>query len=365
MSKRNRKPKGAGWFDGNFWQSSDYNQRTYIKNLEWIISLAINRFKWEGLPDTCNERFLEQTLLKTGIATICFDRTTPDIWLSLMCVNMSKLNMYGEPVEWRAQGLNGETSFNVDWENGVIIYDNKSFSNPWNTIQLLARKLTHYERTEDVNLTHQQTPWVFTAPEEKKLELVNLMKQVAGGEPAIIGNNRLMDNLHYEVLSTNTPYLGTELAIGKENIWREIYRFLGIEHLAFEKGERLIEAEAKANSAPTTIKRLDALDARRTAATILNKKFNLEIEVHFNDDVESYNWAYLNDIEKQGALVTEGNATTENGESSKELNGAQVTSMLGVIQNYKNNILDEGQARNILISSFGFSEEQANGMLRG
>lgn len=314
MGRRNRKSKGCGWFDGNFWQSADYNQRTYLKNLEWIVSLAMNRFKWEGLPDSCNERFLEQTLLKTGIATICFEPSKPDAWMSLMCVDTSKLSMYGEPVEWRAQGMNGETQFDVDWSNGVIVYDSKSFSNPWNAIQLLARKLTHYERTEDVNLTHQQTPWVFTAPEEKKLELVNLMRQVAGGEPAIIGNNRLMDNLHYEVLSTNTPFLGTELAIGKENVWREVYRFLGIEHLAFEKGERLIEAEAKANSAPTTIKRLDALDARRHAADILNSQFGLDVSVHFNDDTESYNWAFANDLEKQAELGMKAGDTDGSGD---------------------------------------------------
>lgn len=302
MGKRNRHAKGHSFFDGNFWQSMDYNQRCYLKNLEWIMSLAMNRFKWVNLPETCNSRFLEQTLLKSGIATIAHDKDTPDVWLSLMVVNMDELNMYGEPVRWRGQGLNGTTSFEADWDTGCIVYDNNSFSNPWNAIQLFARKLTHYERTEDVNLTHQQTPWIFTAPEEKKLELVNLLKQVSGGEPAVIGNHHLMDNIKYEVLSTHTPYLGTELAIGKENVWREVYRWLGIEHLAFEKGERLIEAEAKANSAPTTIKRLDALDARRRAADYLNRTFGLDVEVVFNDDTESYNWAFENDAEKQAAV---------------------------------------------------------------
>ena len=296
MSKRNRKPKGLGFFDGNFWQSADYNQRVYLKHLEWIEALAINRFKWVNLPDTCNSRFLEQTLLKSGIATIAHDKATPDIWLSLMVTGLNDLNMYGEPINWRAQGLNGKTMFDVDWTNGAIIYDNNSFTNPWNSIQLFARKLTHIERTEDVNLTHQQTPWVFTAPEEKKLELVNLLKQVAGGEPAVIGNHRLMENIHYEVLSTNTPFIGNELAIAKENCKREIWQFLGIQHLAMEKGDRLIEAEVKANAAPTTIKRLDALDARRRAADYLNKEFGLNIEVVFNDDIDSYNWAIENNI---------------------------------------------------------------------
>lgn len=362
MGKRNRHNKGQGFFDGNFWQSYDYNQRSYLKNLQWIVSLAVNRFKWVGLPETCNARFLERTLLQQGIATIAHDAETPDVWLSLMCVNMNKLNMYGEPVEWRAQGLNGETSFNADWSSGTIIYDNNSFTNPWNAIQLFARKLTHYERTEDVNLSHQQTPWVFTAPEEKKLELVNLMRQVAGGEPAIIGNHRMMDNIHYEVLSTQTPYIGADLAIGRENTWRDIYRYLGISYMQFEKNERMVEKEITENSAPTIIKRLDALDARRKAANYLNDKFGLEIEVVFNDDVESYNFAFMNDIEKQGQLIADGNASAEDG-MGKELNGAQVTSMLGVIQNYKNGLLDAAQAQNILVSSFGFNEEQAKGML--
>ena len=311
MSRRNRKPKGQGFFNGNFWQSADYNQRVYLKHLEWIMALAINRFKWVNLPDTCNARFLEQTLLKSGIATIAHDTNTPDVWLSLMVTGMNSYNMYGEPINWRAQGLQGETSFDCNWENGAIIYDNNSFSNPWNAIQLFARKLTHYERTEDVNLTHQQTPWVFTAPEEKKLELVNLLKQVAGGEPAVIGNHHLMENIKYEVLSTNTPYLGAELAIGKENVYREIYRFLGISYMQFEKNERMVEQEVTANSAPTTIKRLDALDARRKAATYLNDKFGLNIEVVFNDDLDSYNWAFENNAEKQLEFLDSANIDKE------------------------------------------------------
>lgn len=305
MSKRNRNKGANGFFGGTFWQSSEFNQRCYSKNLEWIFSLAMNRFKWEGLPETCNARFLEQTLLENGKATIARDG---EIWRSFRVVHGGDFTVYGESANWRAMGYNGVDQFECDWNNGAIIYDNRSWTNPWNTITLLARRLTHYERTEDVNLAQQQVPMVYTAPKEKRLELINTLKQAQGGEPAVIANENFKNYIKVEALNVRPEFIGQDLAIAKENVNREIYRFLGIEHLAFEKGERLIESEAKANSAPTTIKRLDALQARREACEYLNNNFGLNIWVYFNDDIDSYNWAYLQDAEKQ-ALLNDGAAS--------------------------------------------------------
>ena len=74
--------------------------------------------------------------------------------------------------------------------------------------------------------------------------------------------------------------------------------FLGIPHLAFEKGERMIEDEARANTAPTNIMLLDCLQARRQFCNEVNKKFGLNIAVYFNEDWESYNFNYTNNIEQ-------------------------------------------------------------------
>lgn len=259
----------------------------------------MNRFRWLNLPDTCDERFLELTLHRTGIATICHSRETPDVWQSLIANPYGEFNVYGIPVKWKASAYN-QTLYDVDSANGELVYYSFSRSNPWNALEIYARKLTHYERTEDVNLFHQHKPMVLVAPQEQKLELTNLMKNVSGNEPVILGD-RNFANLAESVtkIDTQVPLIVEDLARAKQNVLSDALMFLGIPHLAFEKGERMIEDEARANTAPTNIMLLDCLQARRQAAKALNRRFGMNIEVYFNDDWESYNYNYENNVEAQ------------------------------------------------------------------
>lgn len=298
MSKRNRKSKGCGWFDANYWQSADFNQRTYQMHLEWISAIALNRFKWIGLPDSCNERFLEQCLLRNGYASIAPDES--GVWYTFLATYSSDFTPYGEPAKWLAESYGTGRSYEANWSTGALCWDNRSFTNPWNTIQLLARKLTHILRTEDINLSHQQTPWIFTAPENKKLELANLVKQVNGGEPVIMANSNFADNFTYDAISTQVPFIGLELNVQYENVWRQVYKFLGLDSLAVEKKERVIEEEVKATSQPAVMRRLDGLEARRDAARHINSLQNdFEVQVVFNDDYDSYNYAFENSLQMQ------------------------------------------------------------------
>ena len=284
---------------GDFWESAAYNQRAQGKNLSILLSLAMNRFRWVGLPDTCDERFLELTLHRTGIATICHEKDMPDVWQTLIANPYGEFNAYGLPVRWRATGYD-QTNFNVTTENGELVYYSFSRSNPWNALEIYARKLTNYERTEDVNLFHQHKPMVLIAPQEKKLELENLLKNISGNEPVVLGDQNFA-NLANQVtkIDTQVPLIVEDLARAKQNVLNDALMFLGIPHLAFEKGERMIEQEALANTAPTNIMLLDCMRARRQAAKALNRRFGLNIEVHFNDDWESYNFNYVNNVEAQ------------------------------------------------------------------
>lgn len=48
------------------------------------------------------------------------------------------------------------------------------------------------------------------------------------------------------------------------------------------------------------------------------------------------------------------------GEMSKILNGAQITSVLTTIQNVKDGTINSNQAKEILTSGLGLTQEQAN-----
>ena len=161
MGSRNRNKRGTGFFGDNFWQSDNFNQRAYFKNLDMLLALAMNRFRWVGLPDTCDARFLESQLHRLGIATICHRPETPDIWETLIASPDDSYNKYGIPTRWRATGWNpNDSGYEVTPENGEIIYYSWSRIHIWSALELYARKLAHYERTEDINLTHQHKPWV-------------------------------------------------------------------------------------------------------------------------------------------------------------------------------------------------------------
>ena len=315
MGSRNRNKRGQSFFGDNFWQSENFNQRAYFKNLDLLIALATNRFRWVGLPDTCDARFLEMQLHRLGMATICHDVKTPDIWETLIANTEGEFNRYGIPTRWRATGWDPNNSgYEVTPANGELVYYSWSRINIWSALELYARKLAHYERTEDINLTHQHKPWVFvTQDKEQKLEVQNIMLQTLGGEPAIIVNRpgmAMVDGV--TAIDTKVPLIVEDLARAYQNVFNNALLYLGIPHLAFEKGERMIEDEARANTAPTNIALMNCLNARRDACKRLReldpRRF-ADLNVYFNDDWESYNYNYSNNIEAQaqdGAILAGG-----------------------------------------------------------
>lgn len=289
----------------NYWQSKDYNELAYQMYLSDLIRLATNRFRWDGLPDTVNIKYLEMCLLTNGYATIAHpdNNELENLWYGLQVSTMGDLSPYGEPMEWRAMGANGKTWFDVrEGKNGVLIYNSNQFVNSfvpgydstWNMIQFLARKLAHYERTEDSNLAMQQTSWFVTCSQEKKMDAINMFKNLNGYEPAIIASPTFRDEIGIDVIKTDVPFLGEQLTNGKRNVLNQAYTYLGIPHLDYEKTERMITSEAQGQNAPTTIRLLDALQPRRRAAERLGKLLGTEVTVTLNSDLETIIYDYEN-----------------------------------------------------------------------
>lgn len=316
MGRKNR-GKRREFYGDRFWESDSYNFRTYNKNLDMLLALAINRFRWEGLPDTCDARFLEKTLHRSGVATLSFKRDEPTpVYMTLQAMPYGEYNAYGIPTKWRAVGYDGLTDYQCDNGNAALCFYSFTRFTPWNTLEIYARKLAHYERTEDVNLTQQMTPWFAVAPQEKRLELVNLFKQVVGGEPVVLGDEKMLDLVdNVKTFDMQVPLITEDLSRSWQNTLNQALLYLGIPHLAFEKGERMIEDEARANTAPTNIMLLDCLQARRQFCDDVNRRFGLDVHVYFNDDFESYNYNYINNVESmaQDGLITPDSGGDGNG----------------------------------------------------
>lgn len=305
--KRNVKSEWnrSGQF-GNYeyWQSAAMNQRTYQYYCDILLKMALSRFRWINLPKTCDERYLELTLVTEGIASIAFPQKMRGTFLSLKCAQQGAPNMYDRPNRWLAIGQNG-TRYSCDRSQGVVIYDNETRFPLMNGIQLYANELTHLRMVRRTNRMHQQIPFILTGPQSRKQDMVNLFKQVAGGEPAIIGTDDLQQ-INYDVLSTGVQFIGEELAVDEQNVWGRIYTMLGVKNTTL-KQERQTEDEIHAQAAPTELISMSSLLERRKAAEELNRRFgaylDAPIEVIWRQDNESQNWNTLHNID---SLMKEG-----------------------------------------------------------
>lgn len=275
----------------NYWGTQAYNTRLYNYYRNIMLQMATNRYRWINLPKTCNERYLNWILTTEGVATIAFPEKMRGTFFSTKAVIKSQPNVYDEYTEWESFGNNG-WRFNVTSKNGVLIYDNTTRFPIMESIDLYATELVHIRMTKNMNRFHQQIPYVLTAPQEKLYDMQQIIKQVSGGELAIVGTDGL-SSIKPDALQTGVPYIGESLAADEQNVWNRVYTMLGIENSPF-KSERQTEDEVRAQKSPSQIVRMATLSSLRSACDKLNTRFGNyldgEIKVVWNQDNLSENW---------------------------------------------------------------------------
>ena len=280
-----------------YWQTSDYNTRLFMMFRAEMLGMALSRFKWIGLPKTCDTRYLEMTLILQGCASIAFPKKQRGTFYSTQCAQMGRPNIYDNPVEWRAIGNNG-FNFNANWQQGVVVWDNRMRYPLLEKINIWARELVDIMRTKQLNRQHQKIPFIFKVPQEMEQQAANVYKQVSGGEPAIIGTNA-MSQFQPDVWLTGVQFIGEELSEEEANIWNEFYKAIGASTQLY-KTERMTEDEIKSHEEPNTLAKLDSLNCRREAVKKLNERFykylDEEIKVIWDYDNASDNYNYMHNI---------------------------------------------------------------------
>ena len=305
-----------------WWESPSYNQRLVLYYRNIIMQLAMSRFKWLNLPNTCDARFLEWTLLNEGVATIAFPPKMRGTFFSTRVQFQSELDVYDNPFQWDSIGNNG-WRFHCSMFNGALIRDNSTRFPLMEGINLYARELAQIRITKNVNRFHQKMPVIFLTPEARKNDAINMIKQVAGGEPAVLAYPEFERDLSAMALQTGVPYLAEPMAQDEMNVWNRVYMMLGIDNSTL-KMERQTQDEIQAHKNPAELVRLASLNERRSAAEHLNRFFpeyllDGEIKVEWNRDLESNNWNFSHDMVHQAELLP---ALAESNESG-DYNGIE------------------------------------------
>lgn len=265
-------------------ESAVLNNRTYIDIYDRLFELAVNRFKWINLPETCDERFLENSLFKKGFCLFFKDEVIG--YLTLRATLGGQLDVYNIPIDRRAYANNGYQN-NLNNKNSVIIMNNSRYLPDIMTIENYALQLYEIKRAYYVNIKRQKTPQIILTSMQQRLTFENLIEQYDGNVPFILGDKNFQKELDDVInIDTSTPFIADKLSVQFHTIWNEALTYLGIDNSNTDKKERLVENEVAGNNGAVEMQRNIALTARKRACEKINRMFGLDIEVEFRSNIK-------------------------------------------------------------------------------
>lgn len=265
--------------------TAQLNMACLSYNYNRAKNIAVSSIGWEGLPPEIDERALEITLYQNGAAI--FFRLLDDTYACLGVTSEGKLNPYGVPVIRQAYSNWTNFTKRLDETNSVIIYNNYTRTGIDGECMLFANRVTNVDRTIDVNVNTQKTPYIAkTKNQQTKLELTKILEGILTNVP-VIGTTKkekteLTDDLQiFNLNTTQGSYVGDRLNTLKRELWNDWLSYLGIPNIGYTKRAQVNSAEMEYNSGQYMAEQACRLSIRETAAKQINSMFGLNITPYY------------------------------------------------------------------------------------
>lgn len=271
-------------YSREFFDSLYNNQATFADYMNRLKKIATSIFEWVNLPESMNQRYLEETLFYYGMASLLKDEEYG--FINTRCASNGVINIYGLPTSLNC--------FSYDFNRirtlytGLPIEEDKKddtcilVMNNWDriptvaTIQLFAYRLYEAEVTAMTNIKAQKTPVLITVDETQRLMMENMYSQYEGNRPVIFGDKKQLQDGVIKALKTDAPFVADKVMDYKKEIWNEALSFLGVNNIMIQKKERLITDEANSNNELINLNLQSFLVPRQEACKQFNKKYGLE-----------------------------------------------------------------------------------------
>ena len=254
-----------------------------------LTELAVNRFKWTGMPEEIDCRFLELTLFYQALSLFYFEERFGK-YMAVRGGGIGAINALDQPTEYLAilNGTDGTPNRQLKKDECVPIWSNYLRTPDWDVVTIYSKRLSDFDVTVDTNVIGLRHPTVFAVEESERQSFVNIFRTIQRGEPAIYGYKNLSpQDLKDKLFALNTGVQTsavTDVQISKSKVWNECMTYLGINNSNQEKRERLVEDEVSANNDQVNAFRNIALNARKQACEEINKMFGLNVDVEWNLD---------------------------------------------------------------------------------
>ena len=268
------------------------NLLTFDQTMASARLLATNRFKWESdeiQPKKQLSEYIEKLLFIKGQCALFKDI---DGWKVKCCVPTGGINEYGQPSSFTLTDYNGNgtTTVDIDDERFIWIKNNNDCIPTIFWILKYCNRVAKIERTMDLNIDAQKTPFMIETSPEVHLSIQNIFKQIRAMDEVVYVDQKTGIKDNVKVLDLNAPYLVDQLYSQKVNEYNDLLNFLGLNTVK-EKRERLLYDEARISD-EITDSYLDMFARPRVLAyrEMKEKGINVKLlELKVDNDMDAIN----------------------------------------------------------------------------
>ena len=274
-------------YGSNFMSNPGTARKSIIERMyqRILTELATNRFKWTGLPEEIDPRFVESTLFYQALS-IFFWNKDYDKYMALRGGAQGFLNYQNNPTGFVVVG-NNFVSKTLSAKECVPIWANYMRIPDHDIVTIYSTKLAEIDRTIEINSKNARRNKIVSASQDTMLSMSNMNRQLDEGQEVLFWKGQIPDGSLIQALDLGiNPDSLEKLHILRTRLWSECMGLLGIDNANQDKKERLVAAEVDANNDQTSMMRYVNLNARRQAAEQINRMYGLNVEVEYHTDAD-------------------------------------------------------------------------------
>ena len=264
---------------------------------EQLFRELTHMFKWENLPPTVPQDYLERSLIRHG--NVLFYEH-PDIGLDILQAEVIGHNRHNLPTHARAIVMTTNNEINKPVErvikrladssraveefnpltDGVLIRNREDGTSMRDIVDHFAQRLALVQQAFDTSLLWANVPYIFqVSSDDMKLSIEKLFHDVFTGKPFIIVDKYLLADNKDRSGVPGVPYIGKELLDTYNEIMMKFRQMVGIETAGVDKAERVGKFEVDSNRQHTKTVLQIMLEQRQLACESINAFFNLNVSV--------------------------------------------------------------------------------------